>query len=234
MTYRQQEKKKENFKPKTFQLFASHLSQINILKCCLTFLSSLTWQSQFLEIWFLLLSPQALNTIRLTSYYASVVVVRTNLICYSGMFLQLFWQIFLQSQSIENWDCWQNVAELQKLPLDGIRHLIEKEFFTPLSLKSQLDKLTNNMTAGGNLEMVKYPWNPTMFCSSNTIGVFWGQRPRLQFGEPCPFINQKVLSSEYQSLQRKQTKSIQVLNAIWNWDIIREKCIACLATAPSM
>ena len=86
MTHRQQEKKKENFKPKTFQLFASHLSQINILKCCLTFLSSLTWQSQFLEIWFLLLSPQALNTIRFTSYYASVVVVRTNLICNSRMF----------------------------------------------------------------------------------------------------------------------------------------------------
>ena len=166
-------------------------------------------------------------------------IISTNIsTIISKIFLQLFWQIFLQSilqsQSIENWDCWQNVAELQKLPLDGIRHLIDKEFFTPPTLKSQLDKLTNNMTAGGNLEMVKYPWNPTMFCSSNTIGVFWGQRPRLQFGEPCPFINQKVLSSEYQSLQRKQTKSIQVLNAIWNWDIIREKCIACLATAPSM
>ena len=177
------------------------------------------------------LSTQALNTIRLTSYYASVVVVRTNLICYSGMFCSPLCHFY---NNFENWDCWQNVAELQKLPLDGIRHLIDKEFFTPPTLKSQLDKLTNNMTAGGNLEMVKYPWNPTMFCSSNTIGVFWGQRPRLQFGEPCPFINQKVLSSEYQSLQRKQTKSIQVLNAIWNWDIIREKCIACLATAPSM
>ena len=38
----------------------------------------------------------------------------------------------------------------------------------------------------------------------------WGQRPRLKFCEPCPFINQKVLPSEYQSLckgsQRNRSK----------------------------